>query len=358
MRAIIIGAGVMGSASALELAQRGVDVVLLERAVPGAEASSAAAGMLGAQLESHAAGLDAGEGASREFQFFLRARQSYAAWAGELRETTGIDVGYRVSGAIEVALTDAQAEALGARVRFHAAHGARAEMLDARAALAVEPALTESTLAAAYFPDEAQVEPERLLRALSVAVSRHPRISLRTGVEVDRVLVEGGRAIGVALRNETLHGDVVILAAGSWSSLVAGVDAARVDVQPVRGQLLQLDERPARVRTIVAGSGTYVVPRGDGRIVCGSTLEFVGFQRQVTAGGIHRVLDGAIGLVPSLAGAAFSHAWSSFRPFSKTEKPLIGQSALAGLVLATGHHRNGILLAKTTSEAVRDAVLT
>jgi len=150
----------------------------------------------------------------------------------------------------------------------------------------------------------------------------------------------------------------VVLAAGSWSSLLPGVPADLPKVRPARGQMVLLDERPPRVRSMLFGHGAYVVPRGDGRVLCGSTLELVGYRREVTAGGVHAILGGALSLVPALAQAPLTSTWSSFRPYlgSADAPPLMGRSPLAGLFLATGHHRNGILLAKVTADAVADAV--
>ena len=350
MRVIVVGAGVMGSASALELAEAGAEVVLLERAVPGAEASSAAAGMLGAQLESHHD--------PSELSLFLRARGRYVSWAEELRRLSGVDVGHRVTGAMRLAVTEAEVAALRDTVAHHLAGGARAELLDADGARAIEPGLGDGILAAAHYPDESQVEPALLLRALAVAVARHPRVTVRSGATVSRVLTESGRAVGVVLEDSELRADAVVLAAGAWSSLVPSAPGVLPEVRPCRGQLLELEERPPHVRTILAGRGAYIVPRGDGRVVCGSTLEFVGFRREVTAGGIHQILEGALRVLPSLASAELVRTWSSFRPHSSTEKPLVGASPLPGLVLATGHHRNGILLAKVTAEAVKSAVFS
>jgi glycine oxidase len=153
----------------------------------------------------------------------------------------------------------------------------------------------------------------------------------------------------------------VVLAAGSWSSLVPGVPAELPRVRPARGQIVQLEERPPRARAIVFGgprTGAYFVPRGDGRVICGSTLELVGFQKGVTAGGVASILSGVLSLAPSLASAEISATWSSFRPFlgAADALPLIGKSPLPGLFLATGHHRNGILLARSTAEAVAKAI--
>lgn len=348
VRVIVIGAGIMGCGSALALARRGVkDVVVLERAVPGAEASSAAAGMLAAQVEAKS---------PAERDAFVRARDGYAAFAEELRELSGLDVGYRKSGVLDLATTDEELRPLAQLVDTDAAAGLRAELLDAAAVRAIEPEIAPGIAGGAWFPDEAQVDPPRLLRALVAAVAR-AQVTIRSGAVVASLLQEGGRCRGVALQDgESIAADVVVLAAGSWSSLVPGVPVSLPKVRPVRGQLVLLEERPPRLSSIVFGAGGYLVPRGDGRVVCGSTMEDVGHRREVTAGGISSILERATRIAPRLATAEFSRAWCNFRP-SVDGAPLVGASPLPGLVLATGHHRNGILLAKTTAEAVASAVV-
>jgi len=337
----------MGCATALALSERGAgEIVVLERAVPGAEASSAAAGILGAQLEAREAA---------EAELFRRARDGYRAWAERLRDETGIDVGYKRCGALDVAFDEIAAGALRERVAAQARAGLAAEVLDGRAARAVEPELSERAVLAAHFPDEAQVDPPALLRALVAAVARRPRVTVRSGVTVRGLAIEADRCVGVRLDGGDLRADATVLAAGSWSSLVPGVPRALPEVRPIRGQLVQLDERPPRVRAILFGDHGYVVPRGDGRVVCGSTMEDVGFRREVTAAGLASILAKALALVPSLGDAQVGPAWSSFRPHASA--PLVGASPLPGLFLATGHHRNGILLARETGERVAEALL-
>ena len=339
----------MGCATALALADRGAEVVVLERSVPGAEASSAAAGILGAQVEAHAPGDHA--------EALVAAREGYAAWSDELRARTGIDVGYKRCGVLRAALRAEDVDALRETVAWQAAAGRRAQLLDGVAARAAEPGLSDAIVAAAHFPDDAQVDPRRLLKALVAALGASPRVTLRSGAQVRRVLVEGDRAVGVLTDEAELRADRVVLAAGSWSSLVPGVPASVPEVRPVRGQLVALEERPPSVRCIVFGPGGYVVPRGDGRVLCGSTMERVGYTKEVTAAGVRDVLTTALSLVPSLARAQVDGFWSSFRPESASGAPMIGASPLPGLLLATGHHRNGILLAKYTAELVAIAAL-
>jgi glycine oxidase len=345
MRVIVIGGGIMGCATALELAKRGADVEILERAVPGAEASSAAAGILGAQLESAEH--------PETFDRYRSARDAYHAWASELEERAGMSVGYARCGALRVALTKSEMDELESVEGWQVRAGARVELVTGARARTLEPALAADLPGALYCPDEATIDPPRLLRALAISAARGG-VKMRAGTTVQSLLLRDGRCLGVVLEDGELKGDAVVLAAGSWSSLVPGVPKA-VAVKPVRGQLVELDERPPSVRTILFSSRGYVVPRGDGRVVCGSTMEHAGFRREITAGGVHHVLAGALGLVPGLAGAELVRSWSNFRPFS--DAPHVGKSQLEGLFLATGHHRNGILLAHATAMTVADAIL-
>jgi glycine oxidase len=347
VRVAIIGGGIMGCACAEALAARGAEVTLLERAVPGAEASSAAAGILGAQVESHAAPALRG--------MFVEARGLYPAWARSLHESTGIDIGYRKSGVVRVALDEPSTLGLRDEVKTHRAAGLAAELLSAADIGRIEPEVTPEVFGGVHFPDDGQVDPRALLRALVVHVAR-AGVTQRTGTIVRSLLIERDTCRGVVLDDGQLEADAVVLAAGSWSSLIGGLPKALPAVTPARGQMVLLEERPARMRSIVVGPSGYVVPRGDGRVLCGSTLEHVGFRREVTAGGIHGILASAIELVPRLAGAELADTWASFRPQSTSDRPLLGASAVPGLFLATGHHRNGILLAKYSANLVTEAI--
>lgn len=340
----------MGCATALALAERGVDVVILERAVPGAEASSAAAGILGAQVELH--------GRDEDAALFVRARDVWRPWAAALREATGIDVGYRACGVLRVAFNVEQAAEIEQEVAWQRGRNLVAEVLDAKGARHVEPALSDAVLSAAYFAQDAQVDPQALLRALMAAIARAPRVTVRTGATVEGLVVERDRCVGVRLADGEVRADATVLAAGSWSSLVPGVPRGVPAVRPVRGQIVLLDERPPGVRAVVFGAGGYVVPRGDGRVLCGSTTEHAGYRKEVTAAGVHAILGSALACVPSLGAAQLVSTWSNFRPQAEGGRALVGASPLDGLFLATGHYRNGILLSKTTADAVAEAVVT
>ncbi len=243
------------------------------------------------------------------------------------------------------------------RSSWQANRGLRAELLGPSGAREVEPEIGPGLVAAAHFPDDAQVDPPALLRALTVALARSARAKVRSGTSVERLIVARDRCVGVKLDEGEVLADATVLAAGSWSSLVPGLPQALPKVRPLRGQMVLLEERPPRVRTIVFGAGGYVVPRGDGRVLCGSTMESAGFCKEVTASGVHAILSCALACVPSLGAAPIVATWSNFRPHVDGNRALIGASPMPGLFLATGHHRNGILLSKVTADRVASAVL-
>jgi glycine oxidase len=338
---VVVGGGIMGCACAWELAQHGFRVVVLERSVPGAEASSAAAGILGARIESHDDG---------PLAHLARAsRRLYPKWTRALARATGIDVEYRECGVLRVAYKKA---ALAEQLRAAGWQAPRPGALDKKALLAREPHLNARLAGGVLFADDARVDPRALLKALHVAAAR-AGVTFRSGAYVRGVVRDGGRAKGVLLDDgQVVRGDHVIVAAGSWTTLVEGTGLGAAAVVPVRGQIVELEAAEPLLAGVVFGPRAYLVPRDDGRVLVGSTMEFVGYRREVTAGAVRDLLDAAIDLVPELAAAALRASWSSFRPYTKDELPLIGEGDCKGLWLATGHHRNGILLAPITAAIV------
>lgn len=346
---IIVGGGIMGCACAWELAQAGQTVVVLERSVPGAEASSAAAGILGAQVESHEPG--------PLVELAQQSRRLYPQYADLLREQTGIDIEYREGGVLRVAFQARDVRTLAREAAWQNAERRQVQLLDLRAARRLEPALSERVAGGLHFTRDARVDPRRLLRALHIA-AQHAGAAFRTGSYVRKLTRAGTRVTGVALEDGTeLLAGTVVVAAGSWTTLIEGVALPSGAVRPARGQIVELETPAPLLRRVVFGPGCYLVPRDDGRLLVGSTLEFVGFQRDVTAGAVRDLLTAATALVPGLADAALRSTWSNFRPYTDNHKPLIGPGRDAGLMLATGHYRNGILLAPITARIVR-ALLT
>jgi glycine oxidase len=344
---VVIGAGVQGCAVALRLAQAGRDVLVLERSVPGAEASSAAGGILSPGVEAVEPG---------PFYELCRASLArYPALVRELEAATGLALGYRAEGTLEVALDDAHAQILAARAERLVRRGMPVEILDDAGARRLEPALSPQARGALYFGDEASIDPRLLARALYLA-ARAAGARFETG-QVQRIVVEDGRATAVDHDAGRLEAGAVVLAAGAWSALVPGSGLPRGAVRPVRGQIALLDTRQRLLSRVVFSDKGYVVPRADGRLLCGSTMEEVGFEKAVTAGGLHGVLGMALELAPALASAPLLDTWSSFRPASPDGWPILGRSAVAGLFHATGHTRNGILLTPVSADAVAAEVL-
>jgi glycine oxidase len=348
MRVVIVGAGLIGSLSALRLAEAGAEVEVLERAVPGAEASSAAAGILAAQSEA--------VGDDPRFALTLASRDLYPSLAAHLRAQVGVDVGHRVCGVTEAARDDAHLQELAHRVHWQRAKGLRAELLDAAGLRAIEPALGDTFVGGAHFPDDGALDPGRLVKAVAQAAAR-AGVRFRSGVTVRGVRVEAGVARGVDTDAGLVEGDTVLVAAGAWSGMVGGALRDPALVRPARGQLVALEVRPVPLNGVVFVREGYLVPRAEGEVIAGSTLEFVGYERGVTARGLSRVLDLATRTAPRLADAVVARSWSNFRPHSADGAPVVGIGEAKGLLVATGHHRSGIVLAPITAEIVRDLAL-
>jgi glycine oxidase len=340
--AIILGGGIVGVLSALRLRQRGLDVVVIERARPGAEASGAAAGILAPQSETHAPG--------PLFELMRASLRLYPALVEELA-ATGVDVGFRDRGTLALAFDEDEAERLRARAAWQREAGLAVETLASGDVRALEPALAPCTFAL-RFPDERQVEAPNLMAAVALAAS-HAGVRLVTG-DALRVLHDGARVRGVEVVGRTYEAAHVVVACGAWSSTsgLGGDALAERAVYPLRGQLLELDTRPPLLEHLVFADGGYLVPRSDGRVVVGSTEEDAGFQKEVTCAGLERLCVRARRVCPALAERPITRSWSGLRPASRDGLPLLGTSELAGLHVAAGHYRNGILLGPITAEIV------
>jgi glycine oxidase len=270
----------------------------------------------------------------------------------EISALSGRDVELRSTGVLEVAFeSDALAE-LDRLVAWQEQAGLRVERLDQAAVYALEPSLSAEIMGGVRFPDDPRIDPPSLLAALRVAAERSGVI-FRAGAPVRRALIRGERAAGVALEDgATIEGDAVVITAGSWSTLIGETSLPDGAVAPARGQIVELKLPTPVLRGVVEGPHCYLSPRDDGRILVGSTIELVGFRTGATAAAVRDLLTAAIRLLPCLGEASVSRAWSGFRPRSSDEHPLIGASGVDGLIIATGHYRNGVLLAPITGEIV------
>jgi glycine oxidase len=208
-----------------------------------------------------------------------------------------------------------------------------------------------------YFPNDARIDPARLVESAQLA-ARKSGAEIKSGVSVERLEIEADRIVAVRLADGTrTSAGHVVLAAGSWTNQVLGVPLRSGTIEPARGQIVELLTAEPLVRRVVFGDDCYAVPRDDGRTLIGSTLEFVGFDREVTALAVQRLLTAAFELIPGTRAARLSRTWCNFRPYTPDERPLLGPTEVEGLILASGHYRTGILLAPITAEVVVASVL-
>ena len=350
---IVVGAGVIGLAIGWRTAQAGLAVTVVDDR-PGRGASWAAAGMLAPVTEVHY-----GEEALLELNLASAAR--YADFAAELADATGRDPGYRRCGTLVVARDADETRVLDELHRFQEKLGLDVTRLRAREARRLEPALAPRIRGAIHVEGDHQIDNRALVEALRTAFDRAGG-TLRQG-PVAAVRTHAERVAGVTLADgTTLDAPAVVLAAGVGSAAVAGLPAGAIPpVRPVKGQLLHLRPRggqpPLATRTI-RGLDVYVVTRADGRVVVGATVEEQGHDLTVTAGGVHQLLRDAWELLPGIAEYELTETVAGLRPGSPDNAPLLGPAGVDGLVLATGHYRNGILLTPVTGEAITHLLTT
>jgi glycine oxidase len=349
---VVVGAGVIGLACAWRAAQAGLSVRVLERDEPGAGASGVAAGMLA----------PVGEAAWGEEDLLRAALAAHGMWAGfaaQLEDAAGSTSRLLASGALHVALDRDEAAELRRRHELMRSLGLDAEWLTGRACRELEPGLAPGAVGGVHAPHEAAVDPGAAVSALVAACAR-AGVDVRAGSEVDGLLMEGERAAGVTVSSGARHpAGAVVAAAGAWSGLDWLPEEARPPVRPVKGQILTLRGPAGRpvAGGIVVTERVYLVPRPDGRLVAGATVEELGFDTTVTAGGVHELLREAYRALPDIAELELERAVAGLRPGTPDNAPIVGRSAVEGLILATGHYRNGVLLAPLTAAGVA-AVLT
>jgi glycine oxidase len=350
---IVIGGGVVGLAAGWRLAQRGARVTVLERAQPGSGTSHVAAGMLAPITEANLT-------EEPLLQLGLAAAAAYPDFCAELGATTGLDVGYLACGSLLVARDRDEAEALERQLEVRTTLGLRARRLRPTQARALEPALAPTVRLGLEVPDDHAIDPRKLAAALARAVAGSGG-EVRSGAEVARLAVGEDSVDGVELADGTHVASAhVVIAAGPWSGELAGVpEHARVPIRPVKGQIMRLHDPagPGLLSRVVRVGGAYIVPRGDGRYVLGATQEERGFDTTVAAGALFELLRDGTELLPGLSELVVDELGAGLRPGTPDNAPLIGAGAVPGLHWATGHYRNGILLAPITAELIAASVL-
>jgi glycine oxidase len=352
-KTVVIGAGVIGLGIAWRLAQAGCKVSVYDRAAAGGGASRAAAGMLAAAVETE-------PGEERLLTLTLESQRLWPDFARELEAASGIAVEYRDEGTMVVALTRDDTAQLRHNYEFQKALGLDLEWLSGAEARRREPHLRPGLPAAVLSPRDHQVDNRRLAAALALALRGAGGV-LHEHCPVREVTLAGDRVCGVVTAAGPEAADVVVLAAGAWSREVGGIPRAFVPpVRPIKGQMLALgmDGTAPLLRHVIWAPKAYLVPRRDGRLVIGGTVEERGFDESLTAGGLLALLEGAWRAVPAIEELPVIETWVGFRPGSRDDAPMLGPAGLDGLVVATGHHRNGILLTPVTAAAISAYVLT
>ncbi|MGQ4433813.1 MULTISPECIES: glycine oxidase ThiO [unclassified Streptomyces] len=354
---LVVGGGIIGLVTAWRAAQRGFGTAVLDPE-PGGGAAQVAAGMLAAVTELH-------YGEQTLLALNLASAHRYPDFAAELTDLTGLDLGYRRCGTLAVALDADDRAHLRELHALQQQSGLDSEWLSGRECRRLEPMLAPGVRGGLRVDGDHQVDPRRLAAALVAACERAGVVFHRAWAE--RLTVARDRATGVVTRDDaTLVADQVVLAAGSLSGRLSGVpDDVLPPVRPVKGQVLRLTvpERHApflsrTVRAVVRGSHVYLVPRENGELVVGATSEELGWDTTVTAGGVYELLRDAHELVPGITELPLTETRAGLRPGSPDNAPLLGPTALPGLLLATGHYRNGVLLTPVTGDALAHALST
>lgn len=346
MNVIVIGAGVVGCAVAYELASRGARVRVLDMRDVGRGATRASAGVLCPYIEGHAAPL---------LQLGTRSLAMYDDFVRRVSDDSRQPIEYRRSGTLEVALDDEEAEDLAALASRYVRDGVEHRLLGARDARELEPGLSEQVTAALLVPVHGYVGVAALTSALAAAAAARGASMVR-GVTVER-LASLGSTVQVTAHGGVLDADAVVVAAGSWSGSIA-TGGLQPPVKPIRGQLLHLTLPAPAAERVVWGAGCYLVPWQDGSLLVGATVEDVGFDEGATVAGVRDLLEYACELLPPVWAARFEAVRVGLRPATADEMPIIGRSSIEpGVFFATGHYRNGVLLAPFTGAAVADLVL-
>lgn len=345
----IVGGGIIGCGLAYELARAGRRVVVLEKDQVGGKASGEAAGMLTPLAEADGPGafLDLG---LKSLELFDEAEE-------ELRQRTGVDIELLRWGILYPACDDEEARALAKRYEWQKGAGLPVEAASAEELRKLEPSLAEDLRGGLLFPNDWHVNNLNMTRAYAMAAR-----ALGAEVHPERpatgLIVEGGRARGVRTTTGEVRAEVTVNCAGPWARALHATAGLELDLEPVKGQLMSVESWPHPVSHVVYSSRAYLVPRLGGEMILGTTEERVGFSLRPTAQGVSGILSGAAALCPKLAEAPFKRAWAGLRPTAPDLLPYLGfDPRLEGLAVATGHHRNGILLAPVTARVMKELIL-
>ncbi|HEX9344942.1 MAG TPA: glycine oxidase ThiO [Candidatus Acidoferrum sp.] len=343
----IAGSGVIGGAIALELARAGLRVAVFDRQQPGQEASWASAGILSPAPEN--------PGMVVMVPLGKASLGLYPEFVAQVEEISGKNTGFRLKGTLEALFShDTKAE-LSTIIALHHGLGLKAEPLRAEDARELEPALSEEVEAAVLRPEEGSID-NRALTAAILKAAQRSGAEVFSGNGAKAIWREGNRCAGLVLQNERVEAKWTVIAAGCFSAMIEGI-APYAPVRPAKGQMAALRADDLKMERVLWSEKIYLVPRNDGRILAGATIEYAGFDKRTTAGGIEKILSAAIDLAPDLANARIEETWAGLRPDSPDHLPILGPTDIDGLLMATGHFRSGILLTPVTARLIREWIM-
>lgn len=346
--AVVAGGGIIGASIAFELASEGLSVAVFDAQNPGREASWASGGMISPAPESS-------EMASL-LPISMASVRLYPEFIRRVEELSGKTVGYRKDGALDLVLDGTGQNEVEEILTLHRAAGLRAELLSGPEAREIEPAITGELRAAIHRPDEASLD-NRLCTEATLAAARRKGAEIFPGNGAIALWNEGHTCKGLHLQGGRVEARWTVIAAGCFSARIEGA-TVYAPVTPAKGQMMALRCDSVKLKKDLWSGHMYLVPRNDGRIIAGSTVEYEGFDRSVTVAGMKKILAGALSLVPGLESARIEETWAGLRPDSPDHLPILGPTDLDGLLIATGHFRSGILLTPVTARLIREWVTT
>lgn len=347
---LVIGGGVVGLSIARQLKKKGIGkITILERGEIGREASFAAAGMLAPHAETDK---------FDDFYYLCNeSNQLYPQFAAELFAETGVDIELERSGTFYLAFNDQDSLEIRRRFEWQKKAGLKIEYLAAAEIRRAEPFVSPDVREGLFFPNDWQVENRKLIAALQKFAALN-EIEIITNTEVSDLLTENGKIVGAETKEEKFFAEKVVLTTGAWTSFIKIPDFVLPRIVPIRGQLLSFRTVKRLFFHVIYSPRGYIVPRLDGKILAGATVENVGFDKQTTDGGINFIKENAVEIAPNLSNLEISETWAGLRPFATDGLPILGSfPQVENLFIATGHYRNGILLAPLTGELMAEKII-
>ena len=344
---VIIGGGIIGCAIAYELSKQHVSVIVIEKASRvGTEASWAGAGILTSHASTH-----------EPYPNLCRASLAmYPNLASELKDKTDIDIEFIRSGTLSVFFNEAEALGLVGLAERRVNRGFTAEVLTPEQTWELEPTISKSIAGAVLFPEDGHVRNPKMVTALAKGASKNGAKFILGNAVTDFVRKDN-RVVGAVVNGETIHAGSYVIAAGCWTGQLTAMLESPISISPAKGQIVLLETMPPIFHHTIDGLGIYIVPRTDGKILLGATVEFVGYDKTPTLEGVKQMIDAAVLIAPELANSKFVQTWAGLRPYYRSGPCLGHLPGYDNVVLASGHYKNGILLAPITGKLITELII-